>query len=333
MKESILEYLLNNKEINFLDKSFRKNQILDFIFQKRDFDFKNYSNIPCVIREQLQTNFDVLKLSPELEKISKDGTRKYLFKLFDNNYIESVSLKDNNNRNTFCISTQCGCKMNCSICQTAKMGFKRNLDYIEIISQILFLLQKNKKLDNIVFMGMGEPLDNIKNLITSIKVINSFLKFSTTRITVSTCGIYDKLDELIENFPNIRLAVSLNASVQEKREKIMPISKSYPLKELLFTLDRIFEKNHNRITLEYVLIKNFNMLEEDIEGFKQIKRYYHINLIPYNSKDENVKPDVKSVNIFYKKLLSLGFNVTIRVRRGADIQADCGQLYYDFKSV
>jgi len=331
LKTSILEYLLENKKFVFFDKTFRNNQILDFIFKKREFDFNNYLNIPKNIRDHLVENFSVLKLESVLEKKSVDGTRKFLFKLNDNNYIESVILKDNKNRYTFCISSQCGCKMGCLICKTAEMGFFRNLDYVEIISQILYLLSVSKKLDNIVFMGMGEPLDNFIELIKCIKVIVERLKFSITRITVSTCGLTDKIEKLFEEFPNIRLAVSLNSTIQEKREKIMPICKKYPINELIDTLDRCYLKYKNRISLEYVLIKNFNMTQEDIEGFKNFKKFYHINLIPFNSSDENMKPSDKNVKFFYNKLEKMGFNATIRLRKGSDIQADCGQLYYFFK--
>lgn len=332
MKNSILEDLLENKDLNFFDKSFRKNQILDFIFKKRIFDFNKYINLPKNIRDHLIENFSILKLESVMEKISIDGTKKNLFKLGDNTYIESVILKDIKNRYTFCISSQCGCKMGCNICKTAEMGFIRNLDYIEIISQVLYLFSISRKLDNIVFMGMGEPLDNFDQLIKSIKIIVKKLNFSITRITVSTCGLTDKIENLFEIFPNIRLAVSLNASIQEKREEIMPISKKYPLEELLITLDRCYLKYKNRISFEYVLIKNFNMNQTDLDGFKNFKKSYHINLIPFNSTDENLKPSNESVKFFYNKLEKMGFNVTIRKRRGSDIQADCGQLYYYFKN-
>jgi len=332
LKTSILEDLLENKNLSFFDKSFRASQIIDFVFKKREFDFNNYLNIPKNIRDQLIEKYSVLKLEPALEKTSIDGTKKILFKLNDNNFIESVILKDNKNRYTFCISSQCGCKMGCQICKTAQMGFHRNLDFIEIISQILYLLSVSKKLDNIVFMGMGEPLDNFTELVKCIKVIADKLKFSVTRITVSTCGLADKIEKLFEVFPTVRLAVSLNSSIQEKRDKIMPVSKKYPLTELFNALDRCYLKYKNRISIEYVLIKNFNMNQEDLDGFKNFKKFYHINLIPFNSSDENMKPSDENIKTFYNKLEKMGFNVTIRLRKGSDIQADCGQLYYFFKN-
>jgi 23S rRNA (adenine2503-C2)-methyltransferase len=333
LKTSILSLEEQDKLKNsaFFDNRFRLKQILEFIYSKKIFDFQGMTNLPSKLRNNLEANFSIINIKEHDKKVSKDGTIKFLFHLEDDNYIESVLLKDINGRYTFCISTQVGCKMNCSFCMTAKMGFIRNLHYTEIISQILLLSKIANKSFNIVFMGMGEPLDNFDNLSKTISVLisKSGFKMSPSRITVSHCGILKEIINLLELFPEINIACSLNSAIQSKREKIMPIAKKYKLSELIKTLDEAIHRYKKRITLEYVLIKNFNSGREDIKKLNELiknKKNYLINIIPYNN---NEKTDEKIITLFMKELSSSGFNVTRRYRRGGDIQADCGQLYTD----
>ena len=297
------------------------------------------SNIPQNMQNLLDENFHILDLNEQDKKISADGTVKYLFKLLDGNCIESVILKDENGRYTFCISTQVGCKFNCSFCMTGKMAFIRDLTYSEIISQILFLANAIEKNFNIVFMGMGEPLDNFDNLVSSIKIIchkNGF-NFSISRVTVSTNGIIDKIPELFKIFPKINLAVSINSFLQGKREKIMPIAKKFLLNDLINILLVCYKKYKNRITLEYVLINNFNDNIEEIEEIKKLKRDpFLINIIPLNIDDSinnNEKLDESKIKWFSEELNKAGFLVTRRYRRGEDIQASCGLLCWQNKKV
>lgn len=338
MAESIVCALYNNIEI-FKEK-YRYNQLNEAIFKKAILSFNSITSLPMSLREELKEKFFILDLIEENRLISKDGTVKFLFKLSDGNYIESVFLKDITNKVTFCISTQCGCRMGCLFCKTAKMGLIRNLTYSEIVSQIIYLNNYQKysqnihdKKFNIVFMGMGEPLDNLENLLIAINILTDKNKFavSQSRITISTCGIIDKLPVILEKFDNIKIAISLNNPIQSQREKIMPIAKRFKIEELVRVLKNIYDKYKNRITLEYVLIKDYNMSYEHIKAleiFKDIS--FHINLIPLNNSTEDIKrPQEKEIKEFYNKLKKNNFCVTRRYRKGADINADCGQLFYN----
>lgn len=298
------------------------------------------TNIPLDLRKSLSENFRILSIVESDRRTSSDGVIKFLFELDDKNYVESVYLKDKNNRVTFCVSSQCGCRMGCKFCKTGDMGLIRNLRSDEILSQVLYLYKIMKedgavvdKYFNIVFMGMGEPLDNLSNVKTAIsKLIDKkYLGISQTRITVSTCGIADKIEELLNSFPSITLAVSLNSPEQSEREKIMPIAKRFPLNLLFQEIKRLYSIYKNRITLEYVLINGVNMKQSDVDLLSQIdKDIFHINLIPINTDDNDPRrPSETEIKIFMDKLTAVGLKVTRRYRRGADINADCGQLFYE----
>ncbi|OHD13809.1 MAG: 23S rRNA (adenine(2503)-C(2))-methyltransferase [Spirochaetes bacterium GWD1_27_9] len=341
MRESILSLdekkLLN---IPLVDKPFRAKQIIKSIYKNRIFDFASMTDMPKSLREYLTTNFTILNIKPIKKLESTDGTIKFLFKLTDDNYVESVYLKDKNNRITFCISTQSGCRMGCKFCKTGEMGLKKNLDFTEILSQILYLAQimdeDQTVVDtafNIVFMGMGEPLDNFENVTKSIKILNlkDFFDIKESRITISTSGLLDKIPLLYENFPSIKLAVSLITANQKKREEIMPIAKKFTIQQIFDILIKCYQKYQNRITLEYVLIKGFNMSDDDIKDLEIFNnKAFHLNLIPLNHNDNKIqRPEEKEIKLFQQKLENKGFTVTRRYRRGDDIKADCGQLYWD----
>lgn len=298
------------------------------------------TNIPLDLRKSLSENFRILSIVESGRRTSSDGVIKFLFELDDKNYVESVYLKDKNNRVTFCVSSQCGCRMGCKFCKTGDMGLIRNLRSDEILSQVLYLYKIMKedgavvdKYFNIVFMGMGEPLDNLLNVKTAIsKLIDkNNLGIAQTRITISTCGVVDKIEDILSSFPNITLAVSLNSPEQSEREKMMPVSKKYPLNLLFQEIKRLYSIYKNRITLEYVLIKGVNMKQSDVDLLSQIdKDIFHINLIPINTVgDDPRRPSESEIKIFMDKLTAAGLKVTRRYRRGADINADCGQLFYE----
>jgi 23S rRNA (adenine2503-C2)-methyltransferase len=317
LKESIFSLIYSAEKNKFFDNPYRIKQIFDFIFNT-----DNY--------------FSIINIVPVAERTSVDGTKKYLFELEDGNCVESVILKDENERYTFCISSQVGCKFSCKFCMTGKMGFIRNLTYSEIISQVLFLAEAVKSSFNIVFMGMGEPLDNYENLSKTINILTDkkYLALSLTRITVSTCGITENISILLKDFPKINLAVSVNSFLQDKREEIMPVTKIYPLKDLINVLYKCFEIYKSRITLEIVLIKGFNDMEDEITAIKKLKREpFMINIIPLNegSSDKLMKSDEDSIKHFCEKIKDSGFNVTRRYRRGEDIEASCGLLYWKNK--
>jgi len=323
---------------NILEKSYRKKQIDHFLYKKATLSFDFMYNLPKDIRELLKNKFKILSLKLEKESKSIDGTIKFLFRLDDDNFIESVYLKDINNRITFCISSQVGCRMGCIFCKTGEMGFKRNLTVSEIVSQVLYMFSIMKSdsdvIDtsfNIVFMGMGEPLDNFDNVVEAIKIFIDKEKFglSQNRITISTCGIIDKIIPLTEKFPNINIALSLITANQEKRDKIMPISKKFSIYDIVTILKEYYNRRKNRITLEYVMIKDFNIGKDDIELLRKFKKeIFHINLIPLNFESEFCKkPSENEIKYFYKVLLKKGFIVTIRYKRGEDINGACGMLF------
>lgn len=303
------------------------------------------TNLPLAMRRALQEKYSILQLSEVKKVTSTDNTVKFLFKLDDEDdtefYIESVLLQDKSGRYTFCISTQCGCRMGCTFCKTGSMGLQKNLTYDEILSQILFLADsvqltgEDKKFFNIVFMGMGEPLDNKKELIKTIGILldKDYFALSAGRITVSTCGLLDAVPEVFDKFPKIRLAVSLNSARQEQRVSIMPIARRYPVDRMAKQLLSFYDKYQKRITLEYVLLKNFNDTDMDIKALDVFKGpAFHLNIIPYNSADPKDPgcPTEPEISSFITKLEKRGFAVSRRYRRGRDIQAACGQLYTEF---
>ncbi len=335
-------YFIDLNKTDILDKTYRYKQILESVFVNGKIDFKDISNIPRDLRERLRDVSEIVNLKEETREVSVDGTVKFLFRLHDGAFIESVFLVDINSNVTFCISTQVGCRMGCVFCRTGTMGLVRNLTSYEILSQIIYIYSYmfnecdiKDRLFNIVFMGMGEGLDNFDNLVDTIKLIvkKEHFGLSPSRITVSTCGLADMITRFSFIYPNVRIAVSLNSPIQEKRASIMPVSNKYPIDKLASVLKEIYQRTRNRITLEYVLIKDYNMSDEDIKALSIFNSdAFHINLIPLNHSDENVKrPEENDITSFMSKLEKKGFCVTRRYRRGADIKADCGQLCTEFK--
>ncbi len=316
-------------------QKFRATQIFNWIYDKGIFDFNLMSNISKKDREALSKTFSIY--IPEIPYIlkSNDGTIKFAIKLKDNNIVESVLIPDDD-RLTLCVSTQVGCRMGCKFCLTGKQKFIRNLEPHEIIDQVLvakFLLLKKKiKITNIVYMGMGEPLDNIENTITSLKILNddNGFNFSNRKITISTCGIYDKFKKLSDNFDG-NLAISLHSADNEKRTFLMPVNKKYPLEKLIEHCKKYPLKNRQRITFEYILIKDVNDSINDAEKLYKILKGIKakINLIKFNEYpgSEFKAPDDKKVEEFQRYLFNKGLTALLRKSKGKDILAACGQLY------
>ena len=335
-KPHILELFPNEiKKLGLFEKKYRIVQFLKWIYQDFVIDFSKMSNIPISKRNELRSL--LANDLPAIDKIeeSSDGTTKFLLNLNDNNKIEMV-LIPNGNKNTLCVSSQVGCIRNCKFCATATMGLIRNLEAYEIVAQIFItsqhLKKQDKKLTNIVFMGMGEPLDNYNNLIKSVKILENdeFFNFSPRKITISTSGVIPRIYDLIDSGLKIKLAVSLNAAMQDKREILMPITKTYPLAELKNALVTFKKHTPYRITFEYVMIKDFNMSYKDV---KAIIAYLgdiscKLNIIPWNELSflSYKSPSENEVEAFEKKLQNLSFAVTRRRSRGQDISAACGQL-------
>lgn len=335
---SIKNYSLKELEEIFVsigEKPFRAKQVFSWLFRKNALSFDDMTNISVELRKKLKEKFKIS--DPAIQKVltTNDNTVKFLTTLSDNKTIESVIIP-NLKRTTLCISTQIGCKMGCKFCATAKMGFIRNLTMQEILDQIISanrLLFGKKKITHLVFMGMGEPLNNFDNLIKSLDVINSDYGFciSPKRVTISTSGISGKIEELIKISKGEKLAVSLNAPLDEKREKLMPgACKNMNIEKLLLVAKMYAIKTKTKVTFEYVLIKDFN---DSIEDAKILKKRLKdipakLNIIPFNKTIdlEFFPPDEEVINLFIKEMQNSSVIITVRRSRGAEIGAACGQL-------
>ncbi len=314
------------------EKKFRAHQLFSWIYSKSAVDFDVMSDINKDFREKLKNDAKILDTKIKKKQVSSDGTIKYLIEFQDGNCAETVLMRfDNRSNLSACVSSQIGCYMGCDFCATAKRGFVRNLEPYEILSQILTIQQDTSlKITNVVFMGQGEPLNNFDNVCQAIKIINKYLNIGIRRITLSTCGIVPKIIELsnMELVPT--LAVSLHCAQSNIRKTIMPVENKYNLDELKKSLIYYCEKSGKRVTLEYVLIGSLTDTKEMAlklcEYISDLK--CNINLIPYNpiGVDKYKKPNKKDVMIFKYLLESQGKKVTVRLERGADIDAACGQL-------
>lgn len=317
-------------------KSFNLKQINDWIYQKNVKSFDDMTNLSFDLRKKLNENFKLFSLNLKKVFKSKDNeTIKYLFELEDGYFIESVLILSDK-RVTLCLSTQVGCPIGCKFCASGKNGFFRNLNLSEILEQILLVgIEFGQKVNHIVFMGMGEPLLNYKVLIESIKIITceDFFNISSRRVTISTVGIIENIKKLSKENLKVNLAISLHASDDEIRNKIIPYSKKYKIQDLINAALEYFEATKRDISFEYILIDNVNDSIEDAKKlFLLLKNFQcFINLIPYNPIGESPYKKSSQENIFnFKKyLLSKNINVCQRYTKGDDISAACGQLAFN----
>ena len=317
-------------------ENYRANQIFSFLYKRGVDNFDDIYVLKKEQREYLKSHFSITR--PSLKTISTTdyGTKKYLFQLKSLEHIESVLIPMRDDKFTICISTQVGCKMNCKFCATGKMGFKKNLTAAEIVSQVMFIMQDNnlKNSPNIVYMGMGEPLDNYDNTIKSLKILTDpdGLNISRRRITISTCGIVDGINKLKTDFPNINIAISLHTAINAKRDKIMPINRRYNINDIMQSLKDFPLPRRKRITFEYVMIKGFNDTKEDEKALLKLLSHQKskLNLILLNKHEflnDNIQPsDLESINSFAEHLRKKGMFVTIRDSKGSSINAACGML-------
>ena len=327
-------------------EKFRAKQVFDAVYKNKIFSPDLIPALPKKLKEYLAENFEFSAGKLVGNREAFDETRKYLFELEDGKFVECVLLEapsddDGKIRKTLCISTQVGCASGCKFCASGLRGFFRNLTCDEIISQALPFVKeetRNGKIErkfefeNIVVMGMGEPLANYDNLLKALSVFNSPDKFAfgARRITVSTCGIADKLELMAETGFPFRLAISLHGATNQVREKIMPINKKFPLERLIPASEKFAKKNGRMITLEYILIKEVNDSFADARELVKIAKrlHAHINLIPYN-KVESLdweRPQASRRTAFAKILKDAGVSHTLRREKGSDIDAACGQL-------
>lgn len=318
------------------EKKFRARQVYDWLWVKSCSSFDEMTNLPGGIRKLLSGSFSFPVLSVSVEKRSSDGTIKNLFRLADDLKIEGV-LIPSADRTTACISSQAGCPLGCIFCATGSSGFKRNLSFTEIFDQVvllnrLSLKEKGVPLSNIVYMGMGEPLLNYDQVLRSVERITSpeAMGMSPQRITVSTVGIPGMIRRLADDDVRFQLAVSLHAATDIKRNRIVPVNRKYPLADLIDALKYFHEKSGKRITIEYILFKNFNDGIADARDLAVFCRNFpvKVNLIEYNPVKGSPfeGPDPVRTTAFRDFLETKNMVVNIRKSRGKDIDAACGQL-------
>ena len=319
------------------DKRFRVKQVYEWIWQKHAHSFEEMSNLSKELRAKLSDKFSLPALKVDTTQFSDDGTIKSRFKTYDGHLIEGV-LIPTDERKTACVSSQIGCSLSCKFCATGYMDRKRNLSYDEIYDQVVMINQQSektfeKKISNIVFMGMGEPLMNYNNVLKAIDRITAVdgLFMSPKRITVSTAGVAKQIRMLGDDKVRFKLALSLHAANDAKRNQIMPINESNNIKVLIEALNYFYKQTGNEITLEYILFKNLNDSEKDAEELTKVFRQIPadlINIIEYNPIDafRFTKPDEEGIQTFMDILDTNKVNARLRRSRGKDIDAACGQL-------
>lgn len=320
--------------------AFRAGQILDWIWKKKASSVEEMSNLPAALREKLAASFRLHALEHAHTQGSADTTRKFLFKLHDGRYVESVLIPANpalygerSDRRTLCVSSQVGCAYGCKFCASGLAGFSRNLESAEIAGQVLMAERlSGERVDNLVFMGMGEPLANLDNLLEAVSLITSpwGLHLGARHLTISTSGLVPQIRRLAEHPQQIRLAISLHGATDEVRGQIMPVNRKWGTAELFDALDYWNSRKKQHLTLEYILIEGVN---DDLEQARILAVHARrlkakVNLIPYNTVDglEWRRPSENQCRAFRDILKHAGVSATLRLEKGHDIDAACGQL-------
>lgn len=318
----------------FLDigeKKFKALQVFEWLYTHKVKSFSEMTNIKKELREKLEKDFSFGMIS--IQKKQEDKlTKKYLFKLFDGNFVEAV-LMEHDYGLSICVSSEVGCNMGCAFCESGRLKKVRNLGAYEMVQQIMLVEEDiNKRISSVVIMGIGEPLDNYDNVMNFIKIINDpkGIAIGARHITLSTCGIVPKIKDLMNENLQINLALSLHAPNTQLRDKIMPINKAYKLPVLMDTIKEYIDKTNRRVTIEYVMLKGINDNEtQAVELAALLKGLnVYVNLIPYNETNhiEFKRTSKEQILKFYDVLKKYGINVTIRKEFGSNIDAACGQL-------
>ncbi len=315
--------------------AFRAKQLLYWMYEKRALHVQDITELSKALRERLSRIACISNLKLLDRRISIDGTEKFLFALDDGETVETVLIPDGD-RLTLCVSSQVGCAMGCRFCLTGKTGFIRNLQTHEIVDQVIAVqrLIEPRMTTNIVFMGMGEPMNNLDNVSLAIKRMNSLLKISRRRITVSTSGVVPGIKRLAGLAPAVNLAVSLNATTDKVRDSLMPVNRRYPVKTLVRACREYPLEPRRRITVEYILFEGINDSSEDADRLMRLLRGIpsKINIIPFNPYEgaEFRRPRDEEVQIFKSLLQAGGLTAIVRKSKGRDILAACGQLRGDY---
>ncbi len=315
------------------EKAFRAAQMYEWMHKKLARSWDEMTNLSKALRSLCAENFTYTALQPiDVQESKIDGTKKFLFELYDGNVVESVWMKYKHG-NSVCISSQVGCRMGCRFCASTLDGLERNLLPSEMLDQI-YAIQRltGERVSNVVVMGTGEPLDNYDNLLRFLRILTDEhgLNISQRNVTVSTCGLVPQMRKLADEALQITLALSLHAATDERRRELMPIANRYSIAELIDACAYYFEKTGRRITFEYSLVGGVNDTDEDAEKLSAIARPLncHINLIPVNPIKERsyVQSDTERIRAFQRKLEKNKINATIRREMGRDIDGACGQL-------
>ena len=331
---------LESKLVELGEPKFRATQLLDWTFSKRVESFDAMSNVSAKLRNRLSEQFDLRSLTLARRQGADDSTQKFLFRLEDGRYVESVLIPanpalygDRADRRTLCVSSQVGCAFDCKFCASGLAGFARNLTSAEIVEQVL---QAEKiggnRIDNLVFMGMGEPLANFSNVMRAIEILNApwGVGIGARKMTVSTSGLAPQIRRFADQPLQIRLAVSLHGASDEVRDKIMPVNRRFPLAELFAALQYFSLRKKQKITFEYILIEDINDAPQEAERLAQRARSMRakVNLIPYNTVDGLPwkRPSDNRQDQFLEILRDAGVQATLRREKGHDIDAACGQL-------
>lgn len=334
----LYDYTLEELENEFLEigqKKFRAQQVFQWLYTKYVASYSSMNNINKELRESLEEKYAISPLELEDKQVSRDGTVKYLFKLQDGNYIETVLMRMEYG-NSVCVTSQVGCNMGCAFCASGLLKKKRDLTAGEMVAQVMAvqqdLMKNQQRVSHVVVMGTGEPFDNYDNTIKFIKIINEpkGLAIGARHITVSTCGLCDKIEEYSNLGLQVNLAVSLHAPNDKIRDEIMPINKKYNMDVLRSSIKQYIDKTNRRVTFEYILLKDVN---DSVVCARQLANYVkglnaYVNLIPYNSVDEHgfQASDQETIDKFFKELNRFSITTTIRREFGSDIDGACGQL-------
>jgi 23S rRNA (adenine2503-C2)-methyltransferase len=316
----------------FNQKKYRAVQTFKWLYQENEYDFFKMSDLPLNMREELSKSFNVFTMKEEKVNLSNDGTTKFLFRSDDGTAVETVLMKYNFG-NSVCVSTQVGCRMKCDFCASSKLSFERNLPPGEIIQQIQLVSKHiGEKISNIVFMGIGEPFDNYDNVMKAIRILNEphGLGIGARHITVSTSGLVPQILKFADEGIQANLSISLHATTDELRDKLMPVNKAYNIKLLLEACKKYIEKTNRRITFEYIVIYGVNDTIRDACRLADLVggMLCHINLIPLNPIEGGSysRPSQNIMMSFRDALNNRGITATIRRELGSDVNAACGQL-------
>ncbi|MEW6623201.1 MAG: 23S rRNA (adenine(2503)-C(2))-methyltransferase RlmN [Bacillota bacterium] len=334
-KDELVEFLAKNYY-----PAFRATQVYNWLYKKRINDPIRMLNLPIGLRSLLKDSFFWYLPLIRKQQVSKlDATTKFLLEFADGKQVEAVLMYHMNKNNvklrrtTVCISSQVGCPVGCTFCATGKMGFSRNLSAGELVGQVMVAIEHlGDKMDNVVFMGMGEPLLNYEHVMKSIRILidDNGLNFSSRKITISTCGLVPEIKKLANEGLPITLAISLHAARNEIRSRIVPINRKYPLEQLLEAVKYFIATTNRKVTFEYVLIKDINDSAEDARLLAALLKNLlcNVNLIPTNPVHEGIlhRPSLQTIENFVEVLKNVGIEAVVRAEKGTDIDAACGQL-------